>query len=82
MSAEAQVKVGNFFDACHLVRDHRGVVYFAFVLPVNALWRASKSLCPSATLHKACPECLSEIPMAAKRAPLRPVSRLTAALQW
>jgi large conductance mechanosensitive channel len=44
------------------------VVYFAVVLPVNALLSRLKkpeAVAPPAT--KTCPECLSDIPLAARR---------------
>jgi large conductance mechanosensitive channel len=40
-------------------------VYFAVVLPVNKL--ISRLRPPPAPTTKSCPECLSEIPIAAKR---------------
>ena len=44
-----------------------GVVYFAIVLPRNALQARLEPETPAAPSTKTCPECLSEIPLAAKR---------------
>jgi large conductance mechanosensitive channel len=44
------------------------VVYFAIVLPLNHLMARLKKPAPEApSSMKTCPECLSEIPQAAKR---------------
>jgi len=44
------------------------VVYFVFVLPMNSLLaRLKKPEAPAAATTKPCPECLSDIPLAAKR---------------
>jgi large conductance mechanosensitive channel len=45
-----------------------GAVYFFVVLPVNALLaRMHKAEAPAAPTTKKCPECLSDIPIEAKR---------------
>jgi len=62
------IKVGNFFNAVVSFLIVAAVVYFAIVLPMNAVMARIKkpaSAAPPAT--KACPECLSDIPVAAKR---------------
>jgi large conductance mechanosensitive channel len=44
------------------------VVYFGVVLPLNhMLARVKKPAPPAPAATKPCPECLSEIPLAAKR---------------
>jgi len=44
------------------------VVYFAIVLPLNHLQaRLKKPEAPAEPTTKPCPECLSEIPLAARR---------------
>jgi large conductance mechanosensitive channel len=65
---KGQVKVGNFIDHVISFALIASVVYFAFVLPVNALLARFKKPVPDAPpATKACPECLSDIPAAAKR---------------
>jgi large conductance mechanosensitive channel len=45
-----------------------GSIYFFVVLPVNTLLNKFKKPVPAAPPStKACPECLSDIPLAAKR---------------
>jgi large conductance mechanosensitive channel len=62
------IKVGNFFNAVVSFVIVAGVVYFAIVLPVNSLMARFKKPVPDAPpATKACPECLSDIPVAAKR---------------
>jgi large conductance mechanosensitive channel len=62
------IKVGNFLNAAVSFLIVAGVVYFAIVLPMNALQaRLKKPEAPPAPTTKPCPECLSEIPLAAKR---------------
>ncbi len=63
-----QIKVGNFLNAAVSFLIVASVVYFAVVLPMNALLNRFKKPVPDAPPStKACPECLSEIPLAAKR---------------
>ncbi len=63
-----QIKVGSFFNAAVSFLIIAAVVYFAIVTPVNALQaRLKKPAAPAAPTTKACPECLSEIPLAARR---------------
>lgn len=65
---KGQVKVGNFLDHIISFVLIASVVYFAFVLPVNALLARFKKPVPDTPpATKACPECLSDIPAAAKR---------------
>lgn len=62
------IKVGNFFNAVVSFVIVAGVVYFAIVLPVNSLMaRFHKPVPATPPATKACPECLSDIPAAAKR---------------
>ena len=63
-----QIKVGNFLNAAVSFLIVASVVYFAIVLPLNHLMSRIKGPVPEAlpTL-KTCPECLSEIPLAARR---------------
>ena len=63
-----QIKVGNFLNAAVSFLIVASVVYFCIVLPVNSLLNRLKKPVPEAPPStKICPECLSEIPLAAKR---------------
>jgi len=59
------IKVGNFFNAAVSFLIVATVVYVAIVLPMNAMQARMKK--PTAATTKNCPECLSEIPLAARR---------------
>ncbi len=59
------IKVGNFFNATVSFLIVATVVYVAIVLPMNAMQARMKK--PAAATTKNCPECLSEIPLAARR---------------
>ncbi|MGA3011994.1 MAG: large conductance mechanosensitive channel protein MscL [Terracidiphilus sp.] len=62
------IKIGNFFNAAISFLIVASVVYFAIVLPLNAmLARVKKGDAVVAPTTKPCPECLSEIPLAARR---------------
>jgi large conductance mechanosensitive channel len=61
-----QIKVGNFFNAAISFLIVALVVYLFIVLPMNALQARLKKPEAAATT-KNCPECLSEIPLAARR---------------
>ncbi|HEX4038439.1 MAG TPA: large conductance mechanosensitive channel protein MscL [Acidobacteriaceae bacterium] len=62
-----KIKYGDFLNAVISFTLIAGTVYFIFVMPVNALLKKfhPTKLAPPAT-HP-CPECLSDIPLAAKR---------------
>ena len=62
------ITIGNFINAVIEFVIVAAVIFFIFVLPVNALLARMKK--PAATADattKPCPECLSEIPLAARR---------------
>jgi large conductance mechanosensitive channel len=62
------ITVGNFINAVIEFVIVAAVVYFIFVLPVNALMaRIKKPGALADPTTKPCPECLSEIPLAARR---------------
>jgi large conductance mechanosensitive channel len=63
------IKVGNFFNALVSFVIIASVVYFAIVLPMNALLARLKKpdAPPPAPDTKICPECLSAIPIKARR---------------
>lgn len=65
-----KIKVGNLFNAAVSFLIVAAVVYFCIVLPVNFFLQKVKSkdpLPPAPPQTKQCGECLSEIPLAARR---------------
>jgi large conductance mechanosensitive channel len=58
---------GDFIDALLAFVIIAAVIYFFVVLPVNALVERSRREPPADPTTKKCPECLSEIPIGAKR---------------
>jgi large conductance mechanosensitive channel len=60
--------VGDFVNAivsCLLIAS---AIYFLIILPVNAMTeRLSRGQAPPNPTRKSCPECLSEVPIAARR---------------
>ena len=63
-----KVTYGNFLNATITFLIIAFVVYFGMVLPVNTLMNKFKKPVPDAPPStKACPECLSDIPLAATR---------------
>ena len=64
----SKLLVGNFLNSLISFLLIATAVYYFVVVPVNALIaRAHKEPAPADPTTKKCPECLSEIPMAAKR---------------
>ncbi|MGA9061793.1 MAG: large conductance mechanosensitive channel protein MscL [Terracidiphilus sp.] len=62
------IKVGSFLNAAVSFLIVACVVYFAIILPMNAISaRLKKPEAAAAPTTKTCPECLSEIPLAARR---------------
>jgi len=62
------IYVGNFLNAAISFLIVASVVYFGIVLPLNTfLARVKKQAPAAAPSTKTCPECLSEIPLAARR---------------
>jgi len=62
------IKIGSFFNAAVSFLIVATVVYFAIVLPLNHLQARFKKPEPEAAPStKPCPECLSDIPLGAKR---------------
>ena len=62
------IYIGNFLNATLSFLIVAAVVYFAIVLPLNTLMAKLTKPAPEApSSMKTCPECLSEIPLAAKR---------------
>ena len=62
------IMYGKFLTAVVHFIIVASVVYFGIVMPLNALMaRSKKPAPPPPPVTKPCPECLSEIPLAAKR---------------
>jgi large conductance mechanosensitive channel len=60
--------IGNFLDDAISFLILSFVVYFFMVLPINTVMAKFKGPTPEVPpATKSCPECLSEIPLAAKR---------------
>jgi large conductance mechanosensitive channel len=74
------IYIGNFINATISFLIVASVVYFFIVLPLNTLLaRFKKPEPPPPIVTKKCPECLSEIPLEAKRCafcgqPVQPAS--------
>jgi len=62
------INIGNFLNATVSFLIVAAVVYFGVVLPLNTLLaKVKKQEAPAPPSTKVCPECLSEIPLAARR---------------
>ena len=62
------ITIGNFINAVIEFVIVAAVVYFVFVLPMNSLLaRLKKPEAAAAPTTKPCPDCLSDIPLAARR---------------
>lgn len=62
------ILIGNFLNAAFSFLIVASVVYFGIVLPLNKLMEKLKKPATEAALStKTCPECLSDIPLAARR---------------
>jgi large conductance mechanosensitive channel len=59
--------VGDFINAIVSFVLVAGAVYFFVVTPLNALMAKINPPAPAAPSTKPCPQCLSDIPVAAKR---------------
>lgn len=64
---KGQIQIGNFLNAVVSFLIVAFVVYFAVVIPVNTLLARIKKAPPAEPTTKPCSECLSDIPLAAKR---------------
>lgn len=62
-----KIKYGNFLNAAISFLLIGGAVYFGIVLPINAIMKRLHPPQPAAPTTKQCPECLSDIPVAARR---------------
>lgn len=73
------INVGNFLNATISFLIVASVVYFLIVLPLNTLMaKLKKPGPPPAVTTKKCPECLSDIPLEARRCAFcgQPVQRV------
>jgi large conductance mechanosensitive channel len=59
--------IGDFVNAVVSFVIIAAAVYFAVVLPINALVARVRKQPPAEPTTKKCPECISEIPIQAKR---------------
>jgi large conductance mechanosensitive channel len=64
---ETAFPVGDFINAIVSFLLVAGAVYFFVVLPLNALMARINPAKEAAPTTKPCPECLSDIPIEAKR---------------
>jgi large conductance mechanosensitive channel len=62
-----KIKYGNFLNALIQFLLVAAAVYFFVVLPLNTLFAKFKPVPAAPPAVKPCPECLSDIPVAAKR---------------
>ena len=66
-NACAQIKVGNFLNAAISFLLIASSIYFFVILPLNTLLARFKPVPPTPPAMRPCPECLSDIPVAAHR---------------
>jgi large conductance mechanosensitive channel len=66
-----KIKYGNFLNAVIAFLMVAGAIYFGVVLPINKITARAKGLkgadAAAVPTTRNCPECLSEIPLAARR---------------
>ncbi len=63
----SKLMIGNFINAAISFLLIAGSVYFFVVLPMNAIIKRARREPPADPTTKKCPECLSEIPIQARR---------------
>lgn len=61
------LKVGNLLNAIISFIITAAIIYFAFVLPMNRVMERMAPKKEDEVTTRECPECLSDIPLAAKR---------------
>ena len=64
---ESKFLYGDFLNALFSFLIIAAAVYYLVVLPMNALVTRSRTEAPADPTTKKCPECLSEIPIDARR---------------
>lgn len=62
-----KIKYGDFMNAVISFLLIAATVYFIFVLPINALLKKFHPAKAAPPTTRPCPECLSDVPLAAKR---------------
>lgn len=62
-----EIKIGDFFNAAVSFFIEATVVYFGIVMPLHYFLQRVKKHPPVPPTTKICPECMSEIPLAATR---------------
>jgi len=67
---DAEVRYGVFLNALLAFLLVAAAVYFFVVKPINALEARRQAGAEETPTTKTCPECASEIPMAARRCPM------------
>jgi large conductance mechanosensitive channel len=67
---DAEVRYGLFLNALLAFLLVAAAVYFFVVKPINALEARRQAGTEETPTTKTCPECASEIPMAARRCPM------------
>ena len=63
----SRILIGDFINAMISFLIIAAAVYFAVILPINALVARMHREPPADPTTKKCPECMSEIPIQAKR---------------
>jgi large conductance mechanosensitive channel len=61
------ILIGNFINALLSFLIVATALYFMIVAPMNRIMARLKPVVPAAPTTRPCPECLSEIPLAARR---------------
>lgn len=64
---QSKFLIGDFLNALISFLINAAVIYFLVILPMNKLIAATKKEKPIDPTTKKCPQCLSLIPLAAKR---------------
>jgi large conductance mechanosensitive channel len=64
---ESRFAIGEFINAIVSFLIIAGVLYWLIILPVNRLMEMRKTTEPAGPKTRECPECLSKIPVAARR---------------
>ena len=67
MINDSKFMIGDFINVLISFALVAAAVYFCVILPMNALIARARKEPPADPTTKKCPECLSEIPLAAKR---------------
>lgn len=61
------IRIGNLLNAIITFAITAAIVYFVFVMPINHAMERMKPKTPEPQPTRKCPECLSDIPVAARR---------------